>query len=103
MAIKEIQLSNIPKSEIGQIMVRLLSERPATLGHTECRLLIQSEIDLLKNLNVRHVEYDLIQTSLTCRETASKYCKVQGFRENPRLPLHHSRVRLSSSPLLGRV
>ena len=50
VAIKEIQLGNIPKSEIGQIMVRPL--RLYVRYATERRRVPQSEIDLLKNLNV---------------------------------------------------
>jgi hypothetical protein len=48
VAVKEIQLSNIPKGELGEIMVSSNNpEGPARL------ILFQSEIDLLKNLNVR--------------------------------------------------
>ena len=48
VAIKEIQLSNIPKSEIGQIMVR----RSRSILVIDHRHLLQSEIDLLQNLHV---------------------------------------------------
>ena len=53
MAVKEIQLSNIPKGELGQIMVRVLGYLPLTfyVSHSKSSSL-QSEIDLLKNLNV---------------------------------------------------
>lgn len=50
VAVKEIQLSNIPKSEIGQIMASCEVLQSFPLAYSE---VIQSEIDLLKNLNVR--------------------------------------------------
>lgn len=48
VAVKEIQLSNIPKGELGEIMVR-----DPVLPHSCPPNVQQSEIDLLKNLNVR--------------------------------------------------
>jgi hypothetical protein len=49
LAVKEIQLSNTPKGELGQLMVRV-SPRCALLPFlTVC---LQSEIDLLKNLKI---------------------------------------------------
>lgn len=47
VAVKQIQLSNIPKSDLGDIMVR-----PRVLVLTRLTTL-QTEIDLLKKLNVR--------------------------------------------------
>ena len=44
---KEIQLSNIPKAELGEIMVSYM--RTSSRCDAEFS---QSEIDLLKNLNV---------------------------------------------------
>jgi hypothetical protein len=51
VAVKEIQLSNIPKGELGQIMVRVDSCIAFYCTHSKSSSL-QSEIDLLKNLNV---------------------------------------------------
>ena len=56
MAVKEIQLSNIPKGELGQIMVRILRWLPLAFYEPHSKSLsFQSEIDLLKNLNVCHL------------------------------------------------
>ena len=46
VAIKEIQLSNIPKSEIGQIMVRCRLACSSLMSW--CTNALKSEIDLLK-------------------------------------------------------
>ena len=48
VAIKEITLSNIPKAELGEIMVR----RTRPDARSTVLTCAQSEIDLLKNLNV---------------------------------------------------
>lgn len=48
MAVKEVQLSNIPKGELGEIMVSNIRFRPEGSFLKN----FQSEIDLLKNLIV---------------------------------------------------
>jgi hypothetical protein len=50
VAVKEIQLANIPKAELSDIMVRLMDHAPALDRFTYAPH--KSEIDLLKNLNV---------------------------------------------------
>lgn len=54
VAVKQIQLANIPKADLGEIMVKSQSSFRTTYiaNHTILVLLAQSEIDLLKNLNV---------------------------------------------------
>ena len=57
VAVKEIQLANIPKAELGEIMVcdvRLHQNSLLVL------MVHQSEIDLLKNLNVRNFHIPFI-------------------------------------------
>ena len=77
MAIKEIQLSNIPKSELGEIMVRAVQN-----SQLACiNLPSQSEIDLLKNLNVR-LTRDYLRPPLSITFTAPEYRQVQGVCED---------------------
>ena len=76
---KEIQLSNIPKGELGQIMVRppVVS---LLLAHFECSL--QSEIDLLKNLNVCSIPTLLI-VDLIASLQHPNIVKYKGFVKTP--------------------
>jgi len=64
VAVKEIQLSNIPKGELGQIMVRVGLSCAWLPFLTAC---LQSEIDLLKNLNVcTHVYFSATELIVVC-------------------------------------
>lgn len=63
VAVKQIQLTNIPKSDIGDIMVTSDSSfyqlgRRADLA---VRPSVQSEIHLLKNLNVSGLSLSLLR------------------------------------------
>ena len=54
-----------------------------------CWLIIinfQSEIDLLKNLNVSVAQ---VRSALLNRQVARKYCKIQRFRQDAGVPIHH--------------
>jgi hypothetical protein len=67
VAVKEIQLSNIPKGELGQIMVRVSLNCAWLPFLTGC---LQSEIDLLKNLNVcTRVYLPVTELILVCTST----------------------------------
>lgn len=93
VAVKEIQLSNYPKAELGEIMVRPLTfETPQTL--TDVKLNWQSEIDLLKNLIVGIAAICFAYGLTYYASAASQHRKVQGFREDERISLYHPGVRV---------
>lgn len=106
VAVKEIQLANIPKAELGEIMVRT----HLYLHMCPTQIWIQSEIDLLKNLNVGDTFRRNVHASLSPR-LASEHRQVQRICEDKRVSLHHPRVRfpssrcwaLASKPLPGSV
>lgn len=87
VAVKEIQLSNIPKSELGEIMVR---HSAPCVGTTDAPSR-QSEIDLLKNLNVCAVTF--FEPFCSTVSAASQHRQVQGLCQDARIPVHHPRVR----------
>lgn len=83
VAVKQIGLANIPKSDLPDIMVRLSScpvaEQKLTLFDH-----MQSEIDLLKNLNRRS------SLSLSAHACALTSCTNRSkHRSIPRLQRHH--------------
>lgn len=104
VAVKQIQLSNIPKAELGEIMVsrgklgyscccvRKLTSIPSCLTvrdrsaqESQCRLCL-----------VLKIEYRLLTIHSLC-SPAPQYRQIQGFRQDQGVSIHHPRVRLSLS------